>query len=106
MAADWPYGKWNGRLLAVTADGSKHYQIVGASFGASQQGIFRGVSPSSIKEFQLQIRPQYWVGFKNIPLESGQKTKVQVVSPDTPLWGRPSDDKAETGEVAAPGGPQ
>lgn len=36
---------------------------------------------SSIKEFRLQVRPYDWVEFKNVSLQSGQKTDVKVVSP-------------------------
>jgi len=44
--------------------------------------VFHDLPLSSIKEFRLQVRPYYWVEFKNVSLKSGQKTDVTIVSSD------------------------
>jgi hypothetical protein len=46
----------------------------------SRTVVFADLPLSSIKEFRFQVRPYCWVEFKNVSLQSGQKTDVKVVS--------------------------
>jgi hypothetical protein len=77
------YPEMYSQLVAVTSDGNKHATSIGYH-GGNGAAVFQNLPLSSIKEFQFQVRPYYWVEFKNVSLQSGQKTEVQVVSPDTP----------------------
>jgi hypothetical protein len=81
------YGQMAKRLLAVAQDGtvvedaSKHKE-----FDAGSGAVACHYLPlSSIKEYRFQVRPYYWVGFKNVSLQHGQKTDAQVVSPYDPV---------------------
>jgi hypothetical protein len=79
------YGLWNKRLVAVARDGSEHPSWIGDAWGGDNGEAVFDLPFSSIKELRLQIRPCHWVEFHNISLQSGQKTEVQVVSPDAPV---------------------
>ncbi len=77
------WGLWTKRLVAVASDGSEHVTSIGNNVGGDTgTAVFRNLRLSSIKEFRLQVRPYHWIEFKNISLQSGQKTDVTVVSPD------------------------
>jgi hypothetical protein len=80
------YGTMAKRLVAaaqdgtVVDDGSKHKEL-----DAGSEAVASHCLPlSSIKEYRFQVRPYYWVGFKNVSLQPGQKTDVKVVSPYDP----------------------
>lgn len=89
------YGQWNKRLVAVSSDGSEQAaSIDGAQAGLdgnSGEAVFHNLPLSSIKEFRLQVRPYYCVEFDNISLQPGQKTVVEVVSPDASVKRRSND---------------
>jgi hypothetical protein len=74
------YGQWDERLVAVASDGSELVSSIGY-FGRHGTAVF-DLPLSSIKEFLFQVRPYSWVEFKNISLQAGQKTDVEVVSPN------------------------
>jgi hypothetical protein len=74
------YPRWSTRLVAVARDGSEHATSIGYR-GGNGTAVFRDLPLSSIKEFRFQVRPYHWVEFKNVALQSGRKTNVEVVSP-------------------------
>jgi hypothetical protein len=77
------YGKWKKRLVAVAGDGAEHAAWIGnSSAGDYGTAVFRDLPRSSIKEFQLQMRPYLCVEFRGISLQPGQRTQVTVVSSD------------------------
>jgi hypothetical protein len=70
--------------VATDSEGKEH---VPGTWGGESRGnssndtaIFHDLPLSSIKEFRFQVRPYYWVEFKNVSLQSGQKTDVTVIS--------------------------
>jgi hypothetical protein len=84
-----PYDKWRVRLVAVDSKGKEHApETWGGSSGQGHDGLsndtfgFQGLPLSSIKELRFQVRPYYWVEFKNVSLQYGQKTDVQILSSD------------------------
>ena len=82
----YTYGQWKERLVAVASDGSQHVSWISSTMdGDTGVAVFRNLPLSSIKEFRLQVRPFRCVEFDNISLQSGQKTNVQVVSPDASM---------------------
>ena len=76
-----PRGRLAMRLVTVAADGTEHATLLNPS-AEDTTPVFHDRSLSSIKEFRLQVRPYYWVEFQGVSLQRGQKTSVQVVSPD------------------------
>jgi hypothetical protein len=76
------------RVVAIDKDGIEHAPQFGLTqdYNDERQGGKRfthveypRLPLSSIKEFKIQVRPYYWVEFKNVSLQSGHKTEVQVV---------------------------
>jgi hypothetical protein len=78
------YGKWNKRLVAVTSDGSEYAPDGMGYIGENGTADFKGLPLSSVKEFRFQVRPYSWVEFKNIVIQSGQKTAAKVIAPYAP----------------------
>ncbi|HBO43013.1 MAG TPA: hypothetical protein DD670_03575 [Planctomycetaceae bacterium] len=76
---DEMYGKFETRLVAIDDGGKEHASLIGY-YGDRGTAVFRGVPLSSIKEFQLQVRPCDWVEFRNVSLQPGYGTAVTVVS--------------------------
>ncbi len=68
-------GELASRLVAVASDGSEH-----ATWIQGGRAVFDDLPLSSTKEFRFQVRPYCWVEFKNVSLQSGQNTNVQIVS--------------------------
>jgi hypothetical protein len=83
-------GQWNRRLVAVAGDGSEHESWLGY-MGENGEAVFHDLPLSGIREFCYQVRPYYWVEFKNVAIESGQKTDAKVVSLDALT--SPGDDR-------------
>jgi hypothetical protein len=79
LTSNEPYGEVRSRLVAVTSDGKEHPAWIGY-IGENGAAFFDGLALSSIQEFRYQVRSFSWVDFKNISLESGQKTDVKVIS--------------------------
>jgi serine/threonine protein kinase len=87
--------RWNGepRVVAVDTEGNVHEPtwqwVPGAAlapFGAKLTGIpvsgkvlFPGMVPSQLKELRFQIQPYRWVEFRDVSLEPGSHTHVEVV---------------------------
>ncbi len=69
------------RVIAITKSGQIYtsgYSGSGGNQLNSLTYIFNGLSLENIKEFQFQTRPYKWVAFKNVSLEPGEKTDVQI----------------------------
>jgi len=69
------------RVLLADIHGAIHKPVQTKSNRAMNLTIFRGYydpGPDVIEEFQLQIRPLYWVQFRNVSLRPGFKTKPQI----------------------------
>ena len=79
FTTDKPYGKWKTRFMGVTEDGTEHEAWTG-DVGGQGAAIFWKMPLGSIKEFRLQARSYSWVEFKNIALQPGVETDVEVVS--------------------------
>ena len=75
-----PNDKGSRRLVAVANDGSEHVAEIGYE-NETGTAVFPRLPLSSVKEFRYQVRLYRGVEFKNVSLEPGQKTEVQVVSP-------------------------
>jgi RND family efflux transporter MFP subunit len=96
--------EWNARLVAVDSDGKEHaLGLAQHSAGdiSNAAAVFNGLPLSSVKEFQLQVRPYYWITFRNIALQPGQKTDVQVVLPGRTK----SAEGAQNAGASAPAAP-
>ena len=83
--------------MAVDSDKSEHAARINDKHGVTT-AVFKRLPLSSIKEFRFQVCPYYWVEFKNIAIKAGQKTEVQVVSPDAPT--SPGSHRAEAEKKA------
>jgi len=46
---------------------------------ASAEGRFNGLPLSDVKEFRFEARPYAWVEFRNISLQPGQRTQVEIM---------------------------
>ena len=71
------------RVIAITKSGqtySSGYSGSGGNQLNSLTYIFNGLSLENIKEIQFQLRPYEWVTFKNVYLETGAKTEMQIES--------------------------
>jgi hypothetical protein len=82
------------RVIALGKDGKEYSSGLTQVGGGKINKIsakFAKVTLKDIQAFRLQARPYQWVEFRNISLQPGQKTNVQVVQPDTPK----SSDKPE-----------
>jgi beta-lactamase regulating signal transducer with metallopeptidase domain len=74
------------RLVAVGTDGREHTASSTTGSGAHNfkqiTAEFSKLQLKDIKTFRLQKRPYKWVEFRNVSLQLGQKTDVQVAMPD------------------------
>ena len=73
---------WTMRVTALDASGKLHESFAyRQSVGnvASAEGRFAGLSLSQVKEFRFEARPYAWVGFRNVSLQPGEHTQVQVI---------------------------
>jgi serine/threonine protein kinase len=91
---------WEARLVAVDQEGLVHEpeSPIGGGGQSYQQDAeimsylqgpttFRGMNQSRLKELRFQVRPYYWVEFRNISLRPGQLTQVEVKDLDTTASG-------------------
>jgi len=77
---------WVGRMVAVDEAGAVHEPIprttslidVAAVGWQFRSETFNKLSPSQIKEFRMQIRSCRWVEFRNVSLQPGYVTKVEI----------------------------
>jgi len=73
------------RVIAVGKDGREHPGGGLTSHGPTMNQItasFGKLALADVKVFRLQSRPYLWVEFRNVSLQIGQKTDVQVVVSD------------------------
>jgi len=70
------------RLVAVDFSGGLHVASnsgdVAGGLGL-QQSRFEGLAPKRIQELRFEVRPYDWVEFRNVSLEPGHRTDVEVV---------------------------
>jgi hypothetical protein len=76
------------RVVTVGADGREHRGSPGQFLSAGKVTqltvAFPKLSLKEVKAFRLQSRPYQWVEFRNVSLQPGQKTDVQVLHPLLP----------------------
>ncbi|MGD0383860.1 MAG: DUF1559 domain-containing protein [Thermoguttaceae bacterium] len=74
------------RVAAVGTDGQEHLASSSTGSGAHNfiqiTAEFSKIALKDIKVFRLQKREYKWVEFRNVSLQAGQKTDVQIVLPD------------------------
>ena len=74
---------WDVRIVAVDKDGKEHTcsEIDSTCADAfwNTTVTFDGLPLANVKEFQFQVRPYHWVEFKNVSLQAGERTQVEVV---------------------------
>jgi hypothetical protein len=69
------------RVLLSDIHGAIHKPVQTKSNRARNLTVFRAYydpGPELIEEFQLQIRPLYWIQFRNVSLRPGFKTKPEI----------------------------
>jgi beta-lactamase regulating signal transducer with metallopeptidase domain len=75
--------KMDTRIIAVDKDGSTHTATRHSSGSAGKSQLstykFQNLHKAQIKEYQFQARPYEWIEFKNVSLEPGVKTNVEIV---------------------------
>mgnify|MGYP001566076552 CR=1 FL=1 len=49
-------------------------------YKATAEGRFAGLRLSTVKEFRFEARPYSYVKFRNVSLEPGKRTQVEVVN--------------------------
>ena len=74
------------RVIVIGKDNREYYahsEHAGKTSNVSQiTATFSNISLKDIKVFRLQNRDYKWVEFRNVSLQPGQKTDVQIVWPD------------------------
>ena len=75
----WPAGsvKLAQRLVAVAHDGNEHLAWIEGG-----RAVFPDLPLSSVTEFRFQVRAYHWAEFQYVSLHPGQKTAVQLLTPD------------------------
>jgi hypothetical protein len=74
--------EWEARVIAVDKDGQEHPSAGGSLGGNTFQQTtakFDQLPLSEVQEFQFQVRPYSWVEFRNVSLEPGRRTQVEIV---------------------------
>ena len=74
--------EWEARLIAVDKDGEEHLATgnpSGNSAFKQQTATFSQLPLTEVKEFKFQVRPYRWVEFRNVSLEPGRRTQVEIV---------------------------
>ncbi len=69
------------RMVAVDLHGEPHTASlsgIGTSGFSAQNATFHGLPLDNIVSFELQVRPYAWAEFRNVSLEPGQPTRVEV----------------------------
>ena len=81
VAYDLP-ADYEARVVAIDQSGKLHTgELTGGSAGKTRQSTATFHMPASeIKGYKLQARPYEWIRFRNISLEPGQKTDVEVIT--------------------------
>lgn len=91
------------RIVAVGVDGREHPAEPSGNARAGKLAQltvkFPNLSLKDVRAFRLQSRPYEWIEFRNVSLQPGQKTDVQVVSPGTST---PADGRETTTSDQAP----
>jgi len=77
------------RLVAEDNQGGIHASREEKLHPSPQIVLFDNLQPADIRYFRLEVRPFRWVEFRNVSLEPGHKTDVEVVV--EPPWGEAVD---------------
>ena len=70
------------RMVAVDVNDETHTSSlsgVGTSGFSAQNATFRGLPLADVVRFEFQVRPYAWAEFRNVSLDPGQSTRVEVV---------------------------
>jgi hypothetical protein len=74
--------EWETRVVAVDKEGQEHASSGSNSGGEAfeqQTATFSQLPLEDVSEFRFQVRPYRWVEFRNVSLEPGQPTQVEIV---------------------------
>jgi hypothetical protein len=74
-------GEYKTRILLADTSGQVHRPLQTKSNRVKNLTVFRGYYDSPvevIEEFRLQIRPLYWIRFRNVSLKPGLKTNSKI----------------------------
>jgi hypothetical protein len=72
---------WETRIVAVDLEGHQHLgfrSYESSTALARTTARFDELPLAQIKEFQFQVRPYRWAEFRNVSLEAGYRTNVEV----------------------------
>jgi hypothetical protein len=109
---------WVGRIVAVDEGGVIHVpdgnifnktMLQDAKITRGPRGecvSFTGLVSSHIKELRFQIRQCRWVEARNISLQPGRRTEVELVPAETPVGNSASKVSAQTWSTALEPGQQ
>ena len=70
------------RMVAVDVADQTHTSSlsgIGTSGFSAQNATFRGLPLEDVARFEFQVRPYAWAEFRNVSLEPGRQTRVEVV---------------------------
>jgi len=97
------------RIIAIDKEGNIH----GGGWCGRSTGLktlatteFYNLKPEHIQKYQLQFRPYQWVTFKNVSLQPGVKTNVQVEIKEAIPKAEPTHSSGYGGGGVYGGGPQ
>ena len=74
--------EWEARVIAINKDGQEYPSTSGSLGGNTFQQTtakFDQLPLAAVKEFEFQVRPYRWVEFRNVSLEPGRRTQVEIV---------------------------
>src|SRR5207247_1732723 len=82
LSASHSPGKgWETRIVAFDLEGKQHLPLrsyESSTVFARTTARFDKLPLAQIKEFQFQARPYRWAEFRNVSLEAGYQTNVEV----------------------------
>jgi len=74
---------WNTRIVAIDANNVEHtthdMEGEGTDAFSEKTATFTDLPLVQVKAFRFQARPYQWIEFRNVSLNSGQKTRVGIV---------------------------
>ncbi|MBN1590857.1 MAG: hypothetical protein JW888_15195 [Pirellulales bacterium] len=77
------------RVVAIGRDGKEHRNVWSTSNRGGHFGQvvthFRNLKLNEIKSFRIECRPRRWIEFRNISLNPGHATKVEIMTSEGPL---------------------
>jgi len=71
---------WNMRVIALDINGVEHTASRGTATPSGKESVvtysFAALSLSTMKEFQVQVRPVHWIDFQDIALQPRDRTQL------------------------------